>query len=350
MLIRARRRSTALSLGAGVVLASRLALAEPASPLISEETTARARREYVAATDHVKEARWGEALAAFERSEQLRPHPLTTYNIGACERALGRYTRAQAALRRALAANEAAGGKELPASFATEAKAWLDEIEGVLARVAITLAPDDAELLVDGRAVQRSATLVREGDGGVFEVGSATGKAVPRPGASLTLLLDPGSHLFSVSKKGFASAAITRSFGPGATATLPLDLRKLPALIRVSTNQPGAVVMLGGVDVGAAPVEISRLAGSYPVLVRKPGYVSYAATVDVKAGEEANLRAVLVEQATPLYQKTWFWTVAVGVVAGAVTATYLATRPALERPAPDGGGLGWVVKVPPASR
>jgi hypothetical protein len=343
MLIRARRRSTALSLGAVVVLATRLALAEP-SPPISEETTARARREYVAATDHVKEARWGEALAAFERSEELRPHALTTYNIGACERALGRYTRAQAALRRALAANEAAGGKELPASFATEAKGWLEDIDRVLARVAITLAPDDAELLVDGRAVQRGA------EAGVFEVGSASGKAVSRPGATLMLLVDPGAHLFSVSKKGFASAALTRSFGPGERATLPLDLRRLPAVIRVSTNQPGAVVMLGGVDVGAAPVEISRLAGSYPVLVRKPGYVSYAATVDVKAGEEANLRAVLVEQSTPIYRKTWFWTVAVGVVAGAVTATYLATRPGLERPAADGGGLGWVVKVPPASR
>jgi hypothetical protein len=341
-MIRARR-SLALSLGAVVVLATRLALAEPAPP-ISEETTARARREYVAATDHVKEARWGEALAAFERSGELRPHALTTYNIGACERALGRYTRAQAALRRALAANEAAGAKELPASFATEAKGWLEELDRVLARVAITLAPDDAELLVDGRAVQGGAAA------GVFEVGSASGKAVPRPGATLTLLVDPGVHLFSVSKKGFASAALTRSFGPGERATLPLDLRSLPALIRVSTNQPGAVVMLGGVDVGAAPVEISRLAGSYPVLVRKPGYVSYAATVDVKAGEEANLRAVLVEQATPLYQKAWFWTVAAGVVAGAVTATYLATRPALERPTPDGGGLGWVVKVPPASR
>jgi hypothetical protein len=344
MLIHARRRSTALSLSAVVVLASRLALAEPASPPISEETTARARREYVAATDHVKEARWGEALAAFERSEELRPHALTTYNIGACERALARYTRARAALRRALAANEAAGGKELPASFAAEAKSWLEEIDRLLARVAITLAPEDADLLVDGRAVQRGA------EAGVFEVGSASAKPVPRPGATLTLLVDPGAHLFSVSKKGFASAALTRSFGPGDKATLPLDLRRLPALIRVSTNQPGAVVTLGGVDVGAAPVEISRLAGSYPVLVRKPGYVSYAATVDVKAGEEANLRAVLVEQATPLYQKTWFWTVAVGVVAGAVTATYIATRPALERPTPDGGGLGWVVKVPPASR
>ena len=49
-----------------------------------------ARAEFTTATDHVKNARWGEALAAFERSATLRPHSITTYNIGACERALGR--------------------------------------------------------------------------------------------------------------------------------------------------------------------------------------------------------------------------------------------------------------------
>jgi hypothetical protein len=327
----------------GLALMSPPALAQSAD----EKTTA-ARREYVAATEHVKEARWGEALAAFERSQELRPHSLTTYNIGACERALGRYTRAQGALQRALAQNDAAGGKELAPSFAAEAKGWLDDLERTLVRVELTLAPRDAELLVDGHPVVPTSTA------GVFVPGvsgarDSTSAGVARPGSSLTLLLDPGAHLFSVTKQGFAGTVITRTFTPGQRAPLALDLQRLPAMIRVSTNQPDAAVMVGGVDVGVAPVEISRPTGSYPVVVRKPGYISYMATVVVKPGEEADLRALLVEQSLPLYKRTWFWTVAVGVVAGAVTATYLLTRPALQRPDADGGGLGWAVKVPPAS-
>src|SRR5437763_13972053 len=105
-----------------------LALVLFASPAAADDTT-RARAEFVTATDHVKNARWGEALAAFERSAELRPHALTTFNIGACERALGRYTRARVTLQKALGANDAAGGKELAASFVTDAKNWMEEID-----------------------------------------------------------------------------------------------------------------------------------------------------------------------------------------------------------------------------
>ena len=86
-----------------------------------------------------------EAIAAFERSQALRPHPLTVYNIGACERALGRYTRARARLRAAIA------DSTLEATYANEAKAWLEQIEALLVHLTLAVSPTNAAVSIDGR-------------------------------------------------------------------------------------------------------------------------------------------------------------------------------------------------------
>src|SRR5512143_2083153 len=78
-----------------------------------DEATQQARTEFVRGTDFVNHAQWAEALAAFERSAKLKPHAVATYNIAACERALGHYTRARQALRDALAQNDAAQRTQL---------------------------------------------------------------------------------------------------------------------------------------------------------------------------------------------------------------------------------------------
>ena len=38
-----------------------------------------------------KQGRWSDALAAFERSARLKEHPVTTYNLAYCARALGQF-------------------------------------------------------------------------------------------------------------------------------------------------------------------------------------------------------------------------------------------------------------------
>jgi hypothetical protein len=304
----------------------------------------KARTEFVAATAYVKEAQWGEALAAFERSAALRPHALTTYNIGACERALGRYTRARQTLKKATEATDAAGAAELPRSFADEARRWIREIEGLLVRASVTLAPTDAALLVDG------APLVREGD--VLVAGLPSGEhPISTPGAQFTLVIDPGTHILALSRAGFANGVVTKTLTPGTTPKLALDLQSLPATISVATNVSGAVVSVDELDTGVAPIQISRPAGTYNIAVRKKGFVPYATRVRVNAGDAPSLQARLTEETTPVYKKLWFWSLAAAVVAGATVGTYLLARPEPERPAPDGGGIGWVVPVPaPGSR
>src|SRR5260221_14539435 len=75
---------------------------EVVDPYSTVDPTDEARQAFREGVTLVKKAQWAEALLAFERSARLRPHPTTTFSIGACERALGRYVRAGAAFRRAL--------------------------------------------------------------------------------------------------------------------------------------------------------------------------------------------------------------------------------------------------------
>ena len=289
-----------------------------------KDTIARARSEFVTATEHVKNARWGEALASFERSAELRPHALTTFDIGACERALGRYTRARIMLEKALAANEAAGGKELAASFVNDAKTWISEIDHLVVRASISVRPADAALLIDGKPPEPGA--IERGEG--------------------KLVLDPGSHVFSVSRAGFNNVVLTKTLTPGTTPDVVLDMQSLPATLHVGADRASAVVSIDEVDVGLVPAVVTRPAGTYAIMVRKPGYLTYQSRVKVGPGEEPTIQANMPEETTPVTKKAWFWTAAAVVVAGAAVGTYFLTRPAPERPAPNGGALGWVVTVP----
>ena len=212
-------------------------------------------------------------------------------------------------------------------------------MDGLVVRASVTLAPADATLLVDG------APLAREGDLLVAGLPSGT-EAVKTPGGQFTLLVDPGDHLFAVSRAGFANAVVQRHLDPGGRPALKLDLQSLPAEIRVASNRAGAVVTIDDLDSGVAPIQVTRPAGIYHVAVRKSGYVPYVTTVRVNAGEKPTLQADLVLEKTPIYKSFWFWSAAAVVVAGAAVGTYFLTRPDPERPTPDGGGLGWVVNVP----
>ncbi len=280
----------------------------------TEPSVIEARRQFVRGAAFVKSAQWTEALEAFEQSSRLRPHPITTYNIAACERALGRYAAARGHFQTAL---DAEPRGELPESIRSEIKVYLAEIERLLVHVELKVEPAGTEVTLNGRPSRASGTLV----------------------------LDPGTHIFSLSRKGYSNAFVTKTFKPGTREVLALNLDRLPAQLRVSSNEKEAVVKINRLDVGYAPVVVERPAGSYLVRVEKPGFVSYESLVGVNAGEAATIKAKL--SPTPITQRWWFWSLTGLVVSGAVVGTYYATRsePTPQRPAPDGGGLGWTIEL-----
>lgn len=315
----------------------RVASASDAAPEPDGADTARA--DYARGNELARATQWGEALAAFESSLRVRPHALTLYNIGVCERVLGRATRARERFREALARAER-DAAELAPTLREEAAGFVAEYARLLARVNVNLSPADAGLAVDGRPLRER----REGDRVVLEAGvepPGIGKAPPS--SAFELELDPGTHVITVSRAGYRDVVVTRDFAGGRGPALDLVLAHLPATLHVSASQPDALVRVGSVDVGIAPIDVTRPAGTYRIAVVRDGYTRVLNDVTLAPGEEASLRAELALERTPITKRWWFWVSAAAVLATGAVVTYAVTRPTPE-PAPyDGGSAGWVV-------
>lgn len=323
----------------GLALAVALALAAPAS---AADDADEARAAFEEGTKLVVEARWSEALAAFERAEKKKPHPVTTFDIAACERAMGRYTRARTTLRRALREHETGTHGKLPDNLVVDARAWDSEIDKLVARAAITLVPDSANVLVDGRPLLLESSKPTVLVAGVRAPGSGE---VP-PTASFTVLLDPGPHVLLLQRKGFTDAVVNRSFVGGTTTTLELTLDKLPATLRITADRESALVTVDGKDLGPAPLDVLRPAGTYHVVVTKVGYTTFDQTVKVGAGESLRVSATLPVDEPSITKRWWFWAGSAALVGGVALGTWYLTRPAPARPEVDGGTLGWKIQVP----
>lgn len=339
-----RRHRACLGVAALLFVASphRNARADEPPGASAEDPKAQARARYLEGVKLVQRAQWSEALAAFEASAKHFPNAATTLNMGACERALGRYVRARATLSRALSEN-AAAGNVLPESSVTEARGFLAEIDRILAKVTVTVDPPEAAITVDGRPL-----APQPGEAGAPRPLLAAGVLPPGPGApppakAFDLVLDPGAHVITLARKGFTDAVVNRTFAPGSASTLELKLDLLPATLKISSSQTGALVHVDDADIGPAPVDVLRPAGAYRVTVKKTGFLPYGAQVTVQPGEEVKLRAALVEDKPSIVKKWWFWTGIAAVVGGGVVVTYVATRPKPQPPPYDRGNTGWLV-------
>lgn len=313
--------------------------AEPSPPAGDAVDAARAR--YLEGVEHVKRLDWARGLAEFEQSAKLNAHATTTFNIGSCERALGNYLRARRAFRTALEQDQASPG-QLAGSLKQEANAILAELDGLLAHAVVTIEPAEATIAVDGRPLSPAGSGP---SGPVLEAGvEPPGRGRPAPASRFELVLNPGSHVFTLARKGFADSVVNKSFAPGSRTRLSLSLARLPATIRVSANVPDALVRVGAVDVGPVPVDVQRPAGTYRVVVSKDGYDPAEMEVRVQAGELSDQRAKLKLESHPITKEWWFWAAGVGVVVAGVVATYALTRPDPEPPAYEGGSTGWIAR------
>jgi hypothetical protein len=333
-----------VGVGAALVALSPSTAAYAQSPAAAAEqvqtsdATAAASREFARGNELAREEKWGEALGAFEASLQRRPHALTLYNIGVCERVLGRATRARERFRLALARN--LGEPELPASIREEIEGFIAEYTRLLPRVTVQLEPAGAAIAVDGRPLRER----REDGRLVLEAGVlAPGTGTLASASTFDLELDPGTHVFAISRRGYVDVVQTRTFAPGQRGALTLVLSELPATVRIAATVAGAQVKLNDTDVGLTPLELSRPGGLYRLAVTHPGYVAFVSEIQVTAGGESNLRIKLREERIPLTKRWWFWAGAAGILAVATTITYFATRPTPPPQPYDGGSAGWVV-------
>jgi hypothetical protein len=299
-----------------------------------------ARAAFVKGTDLAKRSQWAEALTSFMRSAALRPHAVTTYNLAICHRAMGNYTLARETFEKALTDSNATQPPQMPAPLVAEAKTYTTEIDGLLSTANVRLSPANAAIAVDGRPLE-----VRP-DGLLVAGVRPPGQGEPPPSGEFRLLLNPGTHVFTVSRAGFADAVVNKTMTPGATTTLKLELDRLPATIHVASSQDGAVVAVNGLDIGIAPLDVSRPAGNYRVVVRKSGFKTYDQQLAVQPGQDIELRAPLAKEESSVTSRWWFWTAAGVLVTGVAAGTYALTRTDSTHQQPiDGGGLGWAAKI-----
>jgi hypothetical protein len=269
---------------------------------------------------------------------------VTSYNIGACLRAMGRFVQARVHLDRADALDAAAGAAQLSEAMREKAAQFREDIDASMVQLSIAVKPNEVMLAIDGRPLARdggSETAPRY-LAGIREPGPAEKVAAER----FEVLIDPGVHVIRLSRRGYRSRIHNQSMAPGKRVRVTLALERLPATLIVDADRDAALVTIDGKDAGFAPVRLARPGGSYRVLVEKEGYVPYATTARVDPGEVWRVRAKLPDEEPALYERWWFWTAAGAVVTGAVIGTYFATRPEPQKPPPDGGGFGWYVEVP----
>jgi hypothetical protein len=302
-------------------------------PQPADPATERGRQAFVRGVELSRGEQWGEALAAFEEAAAARDAPIVQFNIAYCERALGRYVIARRTLQRVL--RDPTG---LTPFQLDDAKAYLAEFERLLVHLDVTLDPPSATLTVDGRPL-----VGEEGAAHTFVASQGTAAdAKPLDEPRFSVLLDSGVHVFQAARAGHEDVVVRKSYKPGDHASLDLHLDTLPATIAIRSEPAGAIVHVDDREVGLAPIEFQRLAGTYKLEVSLRQHEAYKATLDLKAGQRADLTAKLNPQRQTLVDRWWFWTGAGALLAGGVVLTYALTRPAPQPPPYDPGNANWV--------
>jgi hypothetical protein len=242
--------------------------AEPtASPAVADDGLAGARAAFHHGTELARQERWVEALQAFERSDALHPHAITTYNIGYCERLLGHSTRARKMLAKALADHHARGDVELPAELVSAAQAYLSEADRQIARVRVTITP--GAVAVDGRPLELAAN---EGPRTVLLAGTrAVGQPEVPPSFTFEVLLDPGTHVFVLSVSGRPDVVANETLAPGSQISLDLRLPEAlesakqpvgqPEVAASPADKPNRVPAFVAFGVGAAGLAVGTVSG-----------------------------------------------------------------------------------------
>lgn len=321
-----------------LILVALMAFFAPVREARADQAADDARVAFREGAALIEQAEWATALGAFERSLALRPHALTLYNIGVCQRFLGRATLAQQTLRKALTRAESSG--EMPALFLDQTRAYIAEVEAKLAHLTIRVTPRTTRVAVDGRA------LVPADQPGVFVAGVAEpGEAKPAGAEVLDVIVDPRAIVLTFSLDGHDTIEIRKDVKPGSREEVPVSMTEQPAQIRIASSVVGSIVRVDGVDVGIAPVVVSRPPGERLVSISSAGFVPYESKLTLRAGQLVPLDAQLLPEKTPITKKWWFWTGSAVLLAGVGVATYFLVRPTPQRPDTDRGGLGWAAEV-----
>lgn len=293
---------------------AQVAVAEP-----SADDAARARELFEQGVALSAEERWSEALERFRASRALSVRPSTVYNIATTLQRLGRAVEAIDAVREYLEISDPVAH----ASQRAQAEQLRELLYSTLVRVTFVIAPETAELSVDGRVV-------------------------PSLGAEREVVLDPGDHAIAASAAGHVTARVQVSLGPGTRERRQIVLERLPeqpAHLIVRTSPADAEVAVDGAEVGVGDGDVAVTAGRHVVRVRADRHRELRRIVVVGPGERLEIDASLERSdgSRSVLDEPAFWIVAAAIAAVAAGAG--VTAGVLASDAPYEGSAGFTVEA-----
>lgn len=155
--------------------------------------------------------------------------------------------------------------------------------------------------------------------------------------------LAPGPHQIVISRRGYSTFSSDFTAIEGRMVAVEVELTPLLAILKVSSDVPGAQVFVDEDLRGETPLELELRPGPHVVRVRRIGYFEQTWSVATVAGEQYDRDLILEIQPEQKrreeavfktekrwYSRWWVWTLAAvgasGVAAAIVTPIVLSRR------------------------
>jgi hypothetical protein len=303
--------------------AAALALAIACAPLLALADDAGAPTEAAPLPASVNEAKrhfkqgivlynngdYNGALAEFEASYRGQPAPAILYNIALTEMSIFRYVESIEHFTEYLSEE-----KTTTPERRREVERFVTDMKALMADLRLSIAPDGAAVMVDGRAL---------------------GTAPLKPFA-----VAAGTRVIEVSADGYRPLRKEVVVAAGAPLRLNIQLEPLPRIgrVRIVTAPRGARIRVDGAP---APGELTVGQGGHTIEVSADGYRPHRSELLIAAGQSRTVEVTLdplPPPPRPIYTRWWFWTVGAAVIVGIGAA--IAIPLSLQRQEPLPGTLG----------
>ncbi|MGE0323217.1 MAG: hypothetical protein AB7K71_06585 [Polyangiaceae bacterium] len=244
-------------------MAPSVALAAPKDKSVSDSDRESSRVHFRKGIKLFQDGNFVGALAEFQASYKLKPAGSTLQNIALCQKQLFRYSEAADTLSDLLKLH----GSELSEAETTAVRQTMEELEGLVGRVSISVVPSTAKVSVDGRIM------------------SAEQLAEP-------IRLNVGEHRIRAEAPGYAPVDQTVRIASGdAPKPFNFELRAVKGFVEIVASDPAAAIAIDGQALAyerySGPVE----PGKRLVQVYKGEKELYAKWFDVEVGRTLRIDA-----------------------------------------------------------
>jgi hypothetical protein len=286
---------------------------QPVKPL-SESLTGVARAEYEGAKILYGDKDYASAIAKFQRAYELSSDPRLLFNIAVCQKNQRKYSKMLATIRRYLED----GASILSADEKAQAQEIVKTVESFVSQLKLTVDEDGADVFVDDEKI------------GVTPL-------------SGTLFVDVGVRKFTVKKKGFKDAEISKQVpGGGAIGVdvrLEKEIHRGKLLVNAGAND---VISLDGKIIGRAKWEGSLPSGGHTLKVTASGMQNYQSEVVIQDNQTRRVDVTLNPLPTDSTSTILWIAGGAAVLAGAAITGAVLFQPSKTPPIDGNFGSGRV--------